>query len=146
MKMTNREYDGLVKKSSPGTKHAKNAALAFISGGGVCMLGQGISDLLLFFGVSVSAAKVWMPVALIFLGALFTGLRVYDKLARHAGAGTIIPITGFSNAVVSPAMEYRSEGVVAGVCTKMFTIAGPVIVFGTVGAFVYGIILCLLRR
>lgn len=146
MKMTNKEYGELVKKKSPNTKHAKNLALAFIVGGGICMLGKGIGDLLLHLGVSEEAAKIWTPVILVFLGALFTGLKVYDNLAKHAGAGTIIPITGFSNAVVSPAMEFKSEGVITGVCAKMFTIAGPVIVFGTVGAFVYGIILCLLGR
>lgn len=144
--MTNKEYGELVKKGSPNTKHLRNITLAFIVGGAICMIGEGISGLYRGLGVEEEAVKVWTPVTLVFLGALFTGLKVYDNLAKHAGAGTIVPITGFANAVVSPAMEFKSEGVINGVCTKMFTIAGPVIVFGVVGSFVYGIILRLLGR
>ena len=113
---------------------------AFIVGGIICTIGQFILNIMLRFGMDEEAAKQWLPIIMIFIGALLTGFGVYDKIASFGGAGTVVPITGFSNAVVSPAIEFKKEGFVFGVAAKMFTIAGPVLVYGIGTSVIIGII------
>ena len=116
---------------------------AFLIGGAICCVGQAIKNGWLAAGLTEDIASTATSITLIFIGALLTGLGVYDRIAKVAGAGTLVPITGFANAVVAPALEFKSEGAVTGTAAKMFIIAGPVIVFGTVASVVYGIILVL---
>ena len=134
------EYAEMVRKASGRSPLAKDTVCAFLIGGAICSLGQLLRSLYVGAGLSAEDAGLLVSASLIFLGALFTALGLYDKLAKYGGAGTLVPITGFSNAVVSPALEFRTEGIITGVCAKMFTIAGPVIVFSTVSGMVYGAI------
>ena len=142
--MTNREYRAYVRAFSPASPLWKDALRAFFTGGLICALGQLLRQGWLAFGLEEEAAGTAVSVSLVFLGALLTGLGVYDRLAKFGGAGTLVPITGFSNAVASPALEFKSEGLITGTMVKMFTIAGPVIVSGTVASAVYGLVLVLL--
>ena len=144
MALTPKDYDGMVKKASPGTRSLRNIPLAFAAGGLICALGQGISQFFLSRGLPRDEASAWTSAVLIFLSVLLTGLRVYDTLAKFGGAGTLVPITGFANAVASPAIEFKSEGLILGLAAKMFVIAGPVLVYGTSAAILYGLLLCLL--
>ena len=123
----------------------KDTALAFVTGGLICVLGQAIQNGWSAAGLSQQDAGTATSCTLVFLSALLTGLNLYNKLARFGGAGTLVPITGFANAVVSPAIDFKSEGFVTGMAAKMFTVAGPVIVFGTLASVIYGIVLMLLR-
>jgi stage V sporulation protein AC len=141
--MTKQEYRAYVRSLSPASPLWKDALQAFLTGGLICAFGQLLRQGWLAFGLEEEAAGSAVSVSLIFLGALLTGLGVYDRLAKFGGAGTLVPITGFSNAVASPAVEYMSEGL-TGMMVKMFTIAGPVIVSGTVASAVYGLVLVLL--
>ncbi len=143
--VTKKEYDIIVKRNSPKSKTYVNCIKAFAVGGGICALGQGLLELFRLWGVAEDDAKTLVSVSLIFLGVLLTALGVYDKLAKHAGAGTLVPITGFANAVSSPAIEFKTEGFVTGLGAKMFIIAGPVIVYGVSSAIVYGAILWVLH-
>ena len=118
----------------------KNCTCAFLVGGTVCIIGQGIGDLYKYFGVSEESVKTLIPVTLVFLAVILTGIGVFDRIAKFAGAGTLVPITGFANAVASPAIDNKSEGFVSGVGTKMFIVAGPVIVYGTSASVVCGLI------
>lgn len=145
MDMTNTDYGKYVNAKSQPSPSGKNCLWAFCVGGLICTLGQ----LLLNFyqsswGLSKDDAAAAVSVTLILLSAVLTGLGIFDKLAKHAGAGTLVPITGFANAVVSPALEFKSEGLVMGVAAKMFVIAGPVLVFGISASVLYGLILLLL--
>lgn len=147
-KMSNEAYNRYVKSRMPKSPMLKNCIWAFLVGGAICTLGQVFrnffeSDLV---GLTEENAGVATCVALIFLSALLTALSVYDNIAKHAGAGTLVPITGFANAVVSPAMEFKTEGFVLGMAAKMFTIAGPVIVYGTLASVVYGVVYWLLQK
>ena len=145
MNMTNAEYSEYIKGMAPSSPIAGDLVKAFVVGGLVCCLGEGISMLYARFGgLDRESAGTAASITLIALSALLTGLNVYDKLARFAGAGTLVPITGFANAVVSPALEFKSEGFILGTAVKMFTIAGPVITFGLAASVVYGLVLCLL--
>ena len=130
----------MVKKASPPSPLFKNASLAFLFGGVLCALREAIAQWAQMGGLEEKSARAVSSVALIFLSVLLTGLQVYDNLAKHAGAGMLVPITGFANAMSSPAIEFKTEGFVLGVGAKMFTIAGPVIVYGTVASVVYGVI------
>lgn len=141
MKLTNEEYAALAKRAAPRSPLGKDMVLSFWIGGLICCVGQGLTDAFAALGASRDDAGTWCSIALVFLGALLTGIGVYDRIARRAGAGTLVPITGFSNAVVSPALEFRAEGLVTGTAAKMFTIAGPVIVFGVGASMVYGVLL-----
>ena len=134
------EFKTISKEMAPKPKYFKNIILAFIVGGIICTIGQFILNMLLKFGVEEEAAKQWLPIIMIFIGALLTGFGVYDKIASFAGAGTVVPITGFSNAVVSPAIEFKKEGFVFGVAAKMFTIAGPVLVYGIGTSVIIGLV------
>jgi len=138
--MTNRDYDRLIKKKSPPSPLMKDMLLAFLVGGAICALGEGLSLCYETFLTNEKSCASLVSVSLVFLSAVLTALGLYDKLAKHAGAGTLVPITGFANAVVSPAIEYKPEGQILGVAAKMFTIAGPVIVFGTLASAIYGVV------
>ena len=142
--MTPKEYDALVRQLSPRSPIGKDTALAFVIGGAICTVGQLISAGWQSLGLTQADASTATSVTLVFLSVLATSLGLYHRLARYAGAGTLVPITGFANAVASPAIDFRAEGVITGTAVKMFTVAGPVIVFGTASSVVYGVILCLL--
>lgn len=135
------EYKSYVEKKSPNSKIVKDTALAFIVGGLICVIGQGFSDLYeKVLGLEKELVKIAVPITMVFLGALFTGLNLYNKLAKYAGGGTLVPITGFANAVVSPAIEFKKEGYVLGVAAKMFVIAGPVLVYGITASVIAGLL------
>ena len=135
-----KEYDKIVQKNSPKSKIFKNCLKAFLIGGTICTIGQGLFALYQSFGLDEKMSKTLVSVSLIFLGILFTALGLYDKIAKHGGAGTLVPITGFAHAVSSPAIEFKSEGYIAGLGAKLFIIAGPVIVYGVSASIVYGVI------
>jgi len=140
MRMNKKEYGQYVKEMSPNSPMWKNLFNAFWIGGLICVIGQAVLNGFQAAGLNETNAGTATSVTMVFLGAVLTALSLYDNIARHAGAGTLVPITGFSNAVVSPAIEFKSEGFILGVGAKMFTIAGPVIVYGTVASVVYGVI------
>lgn len=137
---TNKEYDKMTKRVSPPSSKCKDFILAFVVGGGICVIGQLLKELLTALDLPEKAVKAAVPSALVLAAALLTGFKLFDKIAKHAGAGTLVPITGFANAVVSPAIEYKSEGWVLGLGANMFKIAGPVIAYGTLASVIYGII------
>lgn len=141
MNMSPQEYQAYVKTAVPKSPLLKNVVIAFLVGGAICTLGEALSQLYLSLGVDKESASSLVSTTLVFLSALFTSLGLYHKLARYAGAGTLVPITGFANAVVSPAIDFHAEGLITGTAVKMFTVAGPVIVFGTVASIVYGLFL-----
>ena len=134
------EYKKLGDSAVPPTKEFRNLLGAFLIGGVICTVGQGLLNLYKYLDFSTPAASTLCSVSLVFLSALLTGLGVYDDIAKFGGGGTLVPITGFANAVVSPAMEFKTEGWILGLGVKMFTIAGPVIVYGTAASVIYGVI------
>ena len=138
--MTNEQYSQYISSISPKTQCGKNMLFAFLVGGGICTIGQAVLNFYTAQGLDSDAAGSAVCITMIALGALLTGLGVYDKLANIAGAGTLVPITGFANAVVSPALEFKTEGYVTGTAAKMFIISGPVIVYGLSASVVYGLI------
>ncbi len=140
MKMTKQQYADYVNSLAPRSPMLKNLALAFLVGGGICTLGQVLMTGYGALGLGKTDAGTMTSITLIFLSILATGLSLYDNLAKHAGAGTLVPITGFANAIASPAVEFRAEGLILGTAAKMFTIAGPVIVYGLSASVVYGVI------
>ena len=140
MKITKQEYQSIAKKRAPKSPLFKDCVLAFAVGGLLCAVGEIVILVAANAGLEAKAARLIGSLSLIFLSVLLTGLNVYDNIAKHAGAGTLVPITGFANSMASPAMEFKSEGFILGVGAKMFSIAGPVIVYGTVASVVYGII------
>ena len=144
MDLSPKQYQDFLKSKNPPSPVWKNTALAFVTGGAICCLGQALRDGFLLLGLDLEQAGTAASIALLFLSALFTGLGLYHKLARYAGAGTLVPITGFANSVVSPAIDFRAEGLITGTAVKMFTVAGPVIVFGTAASVVDGLLLLLL--
>jgi stage V sporulation protein AC len=139
------QFQEKFEQIKPAPPLIKNVSMAFLVGGLICVLGQFFINTFIGLGLSTKDASAATSAAMIFLGAFFTGLGVYDELGKVAGAGSIVPITGFSNSIVSSAMEFKREGYVFGVGAKMFTIAGPVIVYGTVTAFIFGIIYWLIH-
>ena len=143
MDMTPKEYQQYVKKKSPKSPIVKDTILAFVIGGIICAVGQAIMNGWMAAGLNKEDAGTATSCTLVLISALLTGLNLYNKLGRFGGAGTLVPITGFANAVVSPAIDFKSEGFVTGMAAKMFTVAGPVIVFGTLSSVVYGVILML---
>lgn len=140
MNISNQEYGRLAKRLSPPSAMYKTIPLAFVIGGGICVLGEALLNIYQMLGLDMEKAGMLTSMSLIFLSALFTGLKLYDRIAQHAGAGTLVPITGFANSVVSPALDFKSEGFVLGLGAKMFIIAGPVIVYGISASIVYGLI------
>lgn len=144
-KLTKQEYQKYVEKVSPKSKVLRNVTRAFIVGGLICIVGQFFTNILKAKGIDSEIVPNITALIMVFLGALFTGLNIYDEIGRFAGAGSIVPITGFANSIVSPAMEYKSEGFVVGVGAKMFTIAGPVLVYGISTSVVVGVIYYLIK-
>lgn len=143
MNMTPEEYQQYVQKQQPKSPVVKDTVLAFFVGGAICVLGQLIQEFWQRQGLDKEMAGTATSITLVLLSAVLTGLNLYNTVARFAGAGTLVPITGFANAVVSPAMDFKSEGLITGMASKMFAVAGPVIVFGTAASAVYGLILWL---
>lgn len=139
--MTNKEYNDYVKAKAKPSPIVKDCIWAFCVGGLICTIGQLLSNLYQNWGASKEDAGTLVSVTLVFVASLLTGLGVFDDIAKRAGAGTLVPITGFSNAMVSPALEFKSEGFITGTAVKLFTIAGPVLVFGISASVIYGIIL-----
>lgn len=140
MNISNEEYGELAKRVSPPSAMTKTIPMAFVIGGGICVLGEALLNMYGALGFSRDNSAALTSMTLIFLSALFTGLKLYDRLAQYAGAGTLVPITGFANSVVSPALDFKTEGFVLGLGAKMFTIAGPVLVYGISASIIYGII------
>ena len=145
MDMNNQEYDQYVSRRADPSPLWKDMLWAFAVGGAICAGGQGLSALYQSLGAGKDDAGTWTSVTLIFLASLLTGLGVFDNIAKRAGAGTLVPITGFSNAMVSPALEFKSEGFVTGTGAKLFTVAGPVLAYGISASVVYGVILWLIQ-
>ncbi len=144
MNMDKEQYGEYIKKHSPNSPLLKNIIKAFLFGGTICTIGQAVSEFWSGVGLDKTDGGTATSVTMIFLGALLTGFSVYDNLAKHGGAGTLIPITGFANSVASPAIEFKSEGLVLGMAAKMFIVAGPVIVYGIVTSVAYGLVLLLI--
>ena len=140
--MSKEAFAQLVKQREKPSPIAKDCAFAFLIGGAICVLGQLIQEGWLSLGLARQDAATATSASLILLSVLLTGLNLYNKLARYGGAGTLVPITGFANAVASPAIDLRSEGFVTGMAARMFTVAGPVIVYGVIASAIYGLILC----
>lgn len=136
-----REYDAMVQKASPRSPVLKDCLFAFLFGGAICTLGQGLADLFMLLGFTLQDAHTFVSISLIFLSAALTAFGVYDNIAKYAGAGTLVPITGFANSMVSPALEFKSEGFITGLGSKMFVVSGPVLVFGLSASVFYGVVL-----
>ena len=145
MDLTPQEYQAYVKQKAAKSPIVRDTAQAFVTGGALCVIGQAIQSAWMSGGLGREDAGTATACTLVFLSALLTGLNLYNKLARFGGAGTLVPITGFANAVVSPAIDFKSEGFVTGMAAKMFTVAGPVITFGTLASVIYGVILMLFQ-
>lgn len=141
MKLTKEEYAEMLGSQSPPSNLLLDMAWAFVVGGLICTIGQAISEFYKSRGLDQTAVSAATAITLVFLGGLLTALHLYDKIAKKAGAGTLVPITGFSNAIVSPAMEFKSEGFILGLGAKLFAIAGPVLVYGISASVIYGLIL-----
>ena len=147
MNISRELYQTMQDQTAPKSKAWKNIPLAFLIGGLICAIGEaGIHILTEFCGVEQKTASAWISIGLVAVSAVCTGLGWYAKLGKHAGAGTLVPITGFANSVVSPAIEFKAEGWVTGVGAKIFTIAGPVIAFGTLASFVWGVVYWLVGK
>lgn len=136
----NKTYKKYVKNHAPSSPLIKDMFFAFLIGGLICAFAEGLYNFYLYLKIEESTVKILVPVTLVFLAALLTGIGIFDNIAKVAGAGTLVPITGFSNAVISPALDDKNEGLVMGVGAKMFTIAGPVIVYGIISSVIYGFI------
>lgn len=140
------KFHKVTKESSPKSKIFKNCICAFLVGGVICDIGQFFYNFLIGMGIPTDDTLIWVTIIMIFIGALLTGIGIYDKLAAFAGAGTVVPITGFANSIVSPAIEFKKEGYILGVGAKMFTIAGPVLVYGISSSVIVGIIYYFISR
>ena len=145
MDMSNQDYSKLVDQRSSPSPTGKNCLWAFFVGGGICALGQLLSNVYQNLGLEKDSAGTAASITLILLAALLTGFGWFDEIAKRAGAGTLVPITGFANAMVSPALEFKSEGYITGSTAKLFTVAGPVLVFGISASVIYGLILLLVQ-
>ena len=145
MSTTDKEYDKMAKKASPNSPKILNCVKAFIIGGAICTFGQFLNWGFEKLGFSEDYVKALTPSVLIIIVSILTGVGVFDKIAKHAGAGTIVPITGFANSVVSPALEFKTEGLIMGTGANIFKIAGPVIAYGIFSAVIYGLIAYLLK-
>ena len=135
----------MLEQKSPPSNLLMDMLWAFGIGGLICTIGQAVSNFFSSQGMDKNDTAAATAITMVFLGALLTGLKLYDKIAKHAGAGTLVPITGFANAIVSPAMEFKSEGYIMGLGTKLFAIAGPVLVYGISASVIYGLLLFLLK-
>lgn len=146
MRISNKQYDEMVKKASPNSPILLDCIKAFLIGGAICCFGQLLFYIFRKSGMSLDESRSLVSIALIIITAILTGIGVFDKKAKHAGAGTIVPITGFANSVVSPAMEFKSEGFIMGTGASIFKVAGPVILYGTTAASVYGLIYFIVEK
>lgn len=146
MRISNKQYDEMVKKASPNSPILLDCIKAFLIGGAICCFGQLLFYIFRKSGMSLDESRSLVSVALIIITAILTGIGVFDKIAKHAGAGTIVPITGFANSVVSPAMEFKSEGFIMGTGASIFKVAGPVILYGTTAASLYGLIYFIVEK
>ena len=140
------KFHKLAIQTEPKPNSIKNCISAFIVGGLICDIGQLFSNLFLKNGVPKEELGTYVAIIMVFLGAFLTGIGVYDKIANFAGAGTVVPITGFANSIVAPAIEFKSEGYILGIGAKMFTIAGPVLVYGITSSFLVGVIYYLIFK
>ena len=140
MQVSDKEYQQMTKKASPNSPVLKDCMKAFLVGGLLCTLGEVIFQLVQRAGLNEQNARLTASVSLIFLAVVLTGFQVFDNIAKHAGAGTLVPITGFANSVVAPAIEFKAEGYVLGMGAKMFIIAGPVLTYGITASAIYGVI------
>lgn len=146
MRISNKQYDEMVKKASPNSPIVLDCIKAFLIGGAICCFGQLLFYIFRKSGMSLDESRSLVSIALIIITAILTGIGVFDKIAKHAGAGTIVPITGFANSVVSPAMEFKSEGFIMGTGASIFKVAGPVILYGTTAASLYGLIYFIVEK
>lgn len=146
MSLSGKEYERMTKRVSPPSPKLLNTLKAFLMGGLICMIGEGFFTLYEGLGLDEETVTSLVPCTLVVIAAILTALGVFDKIARHAGAGTLVPITGFANAVVSPAMEFQSEGRILGTGANMFKVAGPVIVYGAAASVIYGVIYWIFNR
>lgn len=145
MSISNSDYSKMTDKASPNSPVVPNCIRAFLFGGGICLFAQVLNTLFEKIGLNADEVKLATPSTVIIITAILTGIGVFDKIARYAGAGTIVPITGFANSVVSSALEFRHEGYILGTAAQMFSIAGPVIVYGTATSFLYGLIIYIFK-
>ena len=145
MSTSDKEYNKMAEKASPNSPKLKNCIKAFLFGGAICTFGQFLNWIFEGMGFSEDYVKALTPSTLIIITAILTGIGVFDKIAKHAGAGTIVPITGFANSVVSPAMEFKSEGLIMGTGANIFKIAGPVIAYSILASVIYGLIAYILK-
>lgn len=145
MEISKQEYSKLVKKASKPSPKVKDFIFAYLIGGFICVIGQLFKELYVSLNLSEDVVAMLVPISLIFITAILTGLGWFEKIAKRAGAGTLVPITGFANAVVSPAIEYKTEGWVLGLGANIFKIAGPVIAYGTIASVVYGFVYCIIK-
>lgn len=146
MRISNKQYDEMIKKASPNSPIVLDCIKAFLIGGAICCFGQLLFYIFRKSGMSLDESRSLVSVAFIIITAILTGIGVFDKIAKHAGAGTIVPITGFANSVVSPAMEFKSEGFIMGTGASIFKVAGPVILYGTTAASLYGLIYFIVEK
>ena len=146
MRISNKQYDEMVKKASPNSPIVLDCIKAFLIGGAICCFGQLMFYIFRKSGMSLDESRSLVSMALIVITAILTGIGVFDKIAKHAGAGTIVPITGFANSVVSPALEFKSDGFIMGTGASIFKIAGPVILYGTTAASLYGLIYFIVEK
>ncbi|MCQ2455506.1 MAG: stage V sporulation protein AC [Clostridia bacterium] len=145
MQINNKEYSEIVELRSVKSPKTRDFVLSFVIGGLICVVGELLLKIFERLNISPDIIAMLVPSTLIFISAVLTGLKLYEKIAKYAGAGTLVPITGFANAVVSPAIEFKNEGHVLGIGAKIFTIAGPVILFGTVSSVIYGIVYYIIK-
>ncbi|MDD6807996.1 MAG: stage V sporulation protein AC [Oscillospiraceae bacterium] len=145
MRISNEEYSEMINKTAPKSPIVKDCIFAFLFGGGICAFGEVLRTMFLNMGASEDNAKTYVCLTLIAITAILTGIGVFDKIAKIAGAGTIVPITGFANSVVAPAMEFQTEGRIMGTGANMFKLSGPVIVYGCSAAVIYGVIAYLFK-
>lgn len=146
MRISNKQYDEMVKKASPNSPIVLDCIKAFLIGGAICCFGQLLFYIFRKSGMNLDESRSLVSITLIIITAILTGIGVFDKIAKHAGAGTIVPITGFANSVVSPAMEFKSEGFIMGTGASIFKVAGPVILYGTTAASLYGLIYFIVEK
>lgn len=146
MSLSGKEYERMTKRVSPPSPKLMNTFKAFLIGGLICTIGEGFFKLYESLGLDDETVTSLVPCTLVSIAAILTALGVFDKIARHAGAGTLVPITGFANAVVSPAMEFQSEGRILGTGANMFKVAGPVIVYGAAASVIYGVVYWIFNR
>lgn len=145
MKLDRKEYQALCARQSPPTPSRRTVPAAFCIGGGICLLGQVLRTLFQGMGLEEKAVGTAVSCTLIFVGVTLTALRLFEKIAKFAGAGTLLPITGFANSIAAPALEFKTEGFVLGTCVKMFSIAGPVLTWGISASVAYGLVLWLME-